>query len=185
MNVGDTITSGYTVHSIYSEQLIIERNGELEAVYRREESVITGVERPEAQISGLEPRGTAATPDDEAEQPVRRQRATAGSSSNSEDGGNFTVKASDLLANATPSRVRQRGLSVGLTLAPTGDRSVLEQAGLKRNDVILAVNGVSFRNINDSEFLEQLTSGGILRLTVQRGNDPDHITVNLTIEKET
>lgn len=195
---GDEVTSGYTVYSMYPQRLVIERNGSREAVYTREESVITGIERPEYDDEIGTPAGeTAETP---ANAPVRettasrdpnslpdrlRTQRTSGNSAESEDGGSFSVKASDLLANATPTRVRSRGLSVGLAFAPTGDRSVLEQAGLKRNDVITAVNGVSFQNINDTEFLEQITNGGVLRLTVQRGNNPDPITVNLTIEKET
>ena len=188
---GDPLINGYTLYQIEPLRLIIEREGELESVLLYGESVITGIEPDFESDLDAPVRDTRQPTTDPASSPRNNggglpipPKPAQTESAEPIDGGSFSVEVQDLMTNATFARARSRGLSVGIILTPTKDRSILERVGLERTDVITAINGVNFQNINDAELLEQITKGGVLRLSVDRAGFDVPVNVSLQIKKE-
>lgn len=76
---------------------------------------------------------------------------------------------------------RQRGGRVtGLLVSPVGDESVMQAAGLRSGDVIVAVNGRRVASVADASMLQaQVTPGARLSLTVERGPATVPVALNL------
>jgi general secretion pathway protein C len=76
---------------------------------------------------------------------------------------------------------RQRaGRVTGLLVSPVGDETVMQAAGLRSGDVIVAVNGRPVGSVADaSMFQAQVTPGARLALTVERGAATVPVALNL------
>ena len=76
---------------------------------------------------------------------------------------------------------RQRaGRVTGLLVSPVGDESVMQAAGLRSGDVIVAVNGRRVASVADASMLQaQVTPGARLSLTVERGAATVPVALNL------
>ncbi|WP_205479455.1 type II secretion system protein N [Sphingomonas arenae] len=87
----------------------------------------------------------------------------------------------DRLKEAIALAPRQRqGRVTGLLVSAVGDESVMQAAGLRSGDVIVAVNGRRVASVADASMLQaQVTPGARLSLTVERGAATVPVAFNL------
>lgn len=89
--------------------------------------------------------------------------------------------SADRLKETIALAPRQReGRVTGLLVSPVGDESVMQAAGLRSGDVIVAVNGRRVASVADASMLQaQVTPGARLSLTVERGAATVPVALNL------
>lgn len=153
--VGDSLASGVVLRAVYSDHVIVERSGQLSAVFfpRSGKAAFTAVTTLSATRRA---RGNPADVDSEE---LQRQRI--------ED-------AIETESERTAAFVRQQpfysdGQLRGILLQPGGDPAVLAQLGLKAGDVLEWVDGSVISEPDRLDWLRQrLASGQPVVLSVIR-----------------
>ena len=100
-----------------------------------------------------------------------------------------TIPAAPAAAALTPERLRENvafaprtsgGRVTGLLVSPTGDQNVMQAAGLRSGDVIVAVNGRRITSAADAAAIQaQVGPGARLSLEVERGAATVPVALNL------
>jgi general secretion pathway protein C len=159
--VGDNVPGGAKLHSVYSDRVVIDRNGQLESLAL-----------PRQPSAGAPPPSAAALP---AENPsFERMRRMI-----SEQPG--------LLADVLrPQPVMDHGRMNGFRVYPGRNRAAFMRLGLRPGDQVTAINGTPLddRDRGD-QILRTLSSSSEARVTVIRAGQQQDLTLNLAqVEQE-
>jgi general secretion pathway protein C len=159
--VGDNVPGGAKLHSVYSDRVIIDRNGELESLAL-----------PRQPSAGSPPPSAAALP---AENPsFERMRRMI-----SEQPG--------LLADVLrPQPVMDHGRMNGFRVYPGRNRAAFMRLGLRPGDQVTAINGTPLDDRDRADqILRTLSSSSEARVTVIRAGQQQDLTLNLAqVEQE-
>lgn len=166
-SVGDAISRGVELRSIFADRVILSRNGSLETLRldKDKPSSFTPATyaRPEPQSNGNERSITGTEAYQLAE--IREQLLAD------------PAKASDYL-RVQPARIG--GEMRGYRIYPGRNRELFSTAGLRPGDLVTGVNGVE---LNDParalQLLGDLSSASELSVTIERGGNQQTINVNL------
>lgn len=146
--IGDQLTEGAVLDTIYADRVLIRRNGQLEALH---------LPRPESPGTGGAGRLTERSnrPRQEISMASLRRQAL----NNPATMGEFV--------RVQP--VRRNGEIQGFRVRPGPDRALFNQLDLKPGDIVREVNGVTLDSQDKGlELLGKLRSADRLRLTIER-----------------
>lgn len=111
---------------------------------------------------------------------VMEDAAAAGGQAMAAPAGAAGLSAERLKQNVALAPRQQAGRVTGLLVSPVGDETVMQAAGLRSGDVIVAVNGRRVASVADATMLQaQVTPGARLSLTVERGAATVPVALNL------
>ncbi|HSY06091.1 MAG TPA: type II secretion system protein GspC [Steroidobacteraceae bacterium] len=159
--VGDNVPGGAKLHSVYSDRVVIDRNGQLESLAL-----------PHQPSSSAAPPSAAALPGENPS--FERMRRMI-----SEQPG--------LLADVLrPQPVMDHGHMNGFRVYPGRNRQAFLRLGLRPGDQVTAINGTPLddRDRGDA-ILRTLSSSSEARVTVIRAGQQQDLTLNLAqVEQE-
>ena len=153
--VGDNVPGGAKLHSVYSDRVVIDRNGQLESLALPH------------QVAGSAPPPSAAILP--AENPsIERMRRMI-----SEQPG--------LLADVMrPQPVIDHGRMNGFRVYPGRNRMAFARLGLRAGDQVTAINGTPLDDRDRSEqILRTLSSSSEAHVTVIRNGQTQDLTLNM------
>ncbi|MBV8909416.1 MAG: type II secretion system protein GspC [Gammaproteobacteria bacterium] len=153
--VGDNVPGGAKLHSVYSDRVVIDRNGQLESLALPH------------QVAGSAPPPSAAILP--AENPsIQRMRRMI-----SEQPG--------LLADVMrPQPVIDHGRMNGFRVYPGRNRMAFARLGLRAGDQVTAINGTPLDDRDRSEqILRTLSSSSEAHVTVIRNGQTQDLTLNM------
>jgi general secretion pathway protein C len=154
--VGDMIAGGPKLHSVYSDRVVIDRDGQLESLALPH------------QMSATAPLPSSA-PFQSAENPVERMRRMI-----SEQPGLI----GDVIR---PQPVMDHGHLNGFRVYPGRNRAAFNTLGLHAGDQVTAINGTPLDDRDRSEqILRTLSSASEARVTVIRGGQQQDLLLNLS-----
>jgi general secretion pathway protein C len=160
--VGDMVPGGAKLHSVYSDRVVIDRNGQLESV-----------SLPRQMIAGNAPPPSAAVLQGENPQIERMRRMI------SEQPG--------LLADVMrPQPVMEHGRMNGFRVYPGRNRMAFMRLGLRPGDQVTAINGTPLDDRDRSEqILRTLGVSSEAHVTVIRNGQQQDLTLNIAqVEQE-
>ncbi len=153
--VGDTIAGGPKLHSVYTDRVVIDRDGQLESLAL-----------PHQMSATAPPPSSAAF--QSAENPVERMRRMI-----SEQPGLI----GDVIR---PQPVMDHGHLNGFRVYPGRNRSAFNTLGLHAGDQVTAINGTPLDDRDRSEqILRTLSSASEARVTVIRGGQQQDLLLNI------
>jgi general secretion pathway protein C len=153
--VGDTIAGGPKLHSVYSDRVLIDREGQLESLALPH------------QVSATAPPPSSAA-FQSAENPVERMRRMI-----SEQPGLI----GDVIR---PQPVMDHGHLNGFRVYPGRNRPAFNALGLHAGDQVTAINGTPLDDRDRSEqILRTLSSASEARVTVIRGGQQQDLVLNI------
>lgn len=157
--VGDDISRGVTLQAIFPDRVILSRNGRLETLSLERNKPSTGSGVASAPIVDSTPYG-GAPPLAQIRQEVLQDPA----------------KASEYV-RVQPATVA--GQLKGYRIYPGRDRAAFTAAGLRPGDLVTAVNGVQLDDPAKAlQLLTDLSQAGQVNLVVERGGQPENISIN-------
>jgi general secretion pathway protein C len=160
--VGDNVPGGAKLHSVYSDRVVIDRNGELESLAL-----------PRQLNAGNAPPPSAANMPSENPNFERMRR--------------MITEQPGLLADVMrPQPVIDHGRMNGFRVYPGRNRQAFLRLGLRPGDQVTAINGTPLDDRDRSEqILHTLSSSSEARVTVIRGGQQQDLTLNLAqVEQE-
>jgi general secretion pathway protein C len=153
--VGDNVPGGAKLHSVYSDRVVIDRNGQLESLALPHQTAASGP-----------PPSTAALPADNSS--IERMRRMI-----SEQPGLLT----DVMR---PQPVMDHGRMNGFRVCPGRNRMAFARLGLRPGDQVTAINGTPLDDRDRSDqILHTLTSSSEARVTVIRNGQTQDLTLNI------
>jgi general secretion pathway protein C len=159
--VGDNVPGGAKLHSVYTDRVVIDRNGQLESLAL-----------PHTASSTAPPPTTAAL---QGENPsFERMRR-------------MITEQPGLLADVMrPQPVMEHGKMNGFRVYPGRDRQAFARLGLRPGDQVTAINGTPLDDRDRGEqILRTLSSSSEARVTVIRGGQTQDLTLNIAqVEQE-
>jgi general secretion pathway protein C len=160
--VGDTIPGGATLHAVYLDRVILDRNGQLEALLipRQQQTPGNAPANNRAQAQ----RSPDAAPSGVADR-VRRLIA--------QDPGSVAeiMRPQPVFANG-----QQRGYRV----YPGRNRQQFQQLGLQPGDLVTAINGTPLDDpARGMEIFKSIGSAAQVRVTVERKGRQQELTLNM------
>jgi general secretion pathway protein C len=160
--VGDSVPGGAKLHSVYSDRVVIDRNGELESLAL-----------PRQMNAGNAPPPTAAMLPSENPNFERMRRM-------------ITEQPSLLTDVMRPQPVIEHGHMNGFRVYPGRNRQAFLRLGLRPGDQVTAINGTPLDDRDRSEqILHTLSSSSEARVTVIRGGQSQDLSLNLAqVEQE-
>ena len=155
--VGDTIAGGPKLHSVYTDRVVIDRDGQLESLALPHQANVGNAAPPSAALL----QGA----DNPALERMRRMI--------SEQPG--------LLADVMrPQPVMDHGHMNGFRVYPGRDRQAFQRLGLRPGDQVTAINGTPLDDRDRSEqILKTLSSSSEARVTVIRGTQTQDLVLNI------
>ena len=153
--VGDTVPGGARLHSVYSDRVIIDRNGQLESLVLPR------------QTSGTAPVPSAAALP--AQSPVvERMRKT------------FTEQPGLIADLLRPQAVMDGDRVRGFRVFPGRNRQAFARLGLRPGDEVIAINGTPLDDQDRGQaILNTLGTSSEARVTVIRNNQQQDLTLNI------
>jgi general secretion pathway protein C len=156
--VGDMVVGGVKLHSVYSDHVVVDREGQLETLAL-----------PRQVNPAIAPLPSTAMLQSNAPNPsferVRRMI--------SEQPGLI----GDVLR---PTPVVKGGRMEGFRVFPGRDRAAFARLGLHAGDLVTAINGTPLDDRDRSEqILRTLSSASEARVTVVRGGQPQDLVLNI------
>lgn len=159
--VGDNVPGGAKLHSVYSDRVVIDRDGQLESLAL-----------PRQPSSGAPPPSAAALPGENPS--FERMRR-------------MISEQPSLLADVLrPQPVMDHGHMNGFRVYPGRNRQAFLRLGLRPGDQVTAINGTPLddRDRGD-QILRTLSSSSEARVTVIRAGQQQDLTLNLAqVEQE-
>jgi general secretion pathway protein C len=154
--VGDNVPGGAKLHSVYSDRVVIERDGQLESL-----------QLPRQLNAGNAPPPSAAAFQGENTSIERMRRMI------SEQPG--------LLADVMrPQPVMDHGRMNGFRVYPGRDRMAFMRLGLRPGDQVTAINGTPLDDRDRGEqILHTLSSSSEAHVTVIRGGQQQDLVLNI------
>jgi general secretion pathway protein C len=154
--VGDIVPGGVKLHSVFSDKVILDRNGNLESLALPRQS--TGV--------GMAPPPVANLPTENPIAERMRQLIT------SEPG-----VISDIMR---PQPVFAQGKQRGYRVYPGRNRQAFTRLGLRPGDLVTAINGTPLDDpARGQEIFSTLGSSSEARVTVMRNGKQQDLTLNM------
>jgi general secretion pathway protein C len=152
--VGDSVPGGATLHSVYIERVVIERNGQLESLALPRQT--GGTARAPAALNNP----NAAL--------VERMRKT------------FTEQPGLIADLLRPQAVRDGDKVRGFRVYPGRNRAAFTSLGLQPGDEVIAINGTPLDDLErGQEILRTLGSSSEARVTVIRNNQQQDLNLNI------
>lgn len=156
--VGDDIANGVKLHAIYSNRVILDRNGRFETLTLEQEKA------GDNAISRSSPP-TGVTPELARSLGQAREQILQDPS-----------RAAQYL-RIQPER-RNGGL-VGYRIYPGSNRALFQKAGLRPGELVTAINGQSLDNPSESlKLLGNLSDASSVTVTLERGGQSRTMTVS-------
>lgn len=158
-SVGDSVTGGALLHAVYSDRVILDRSGQLEALLLPRQTQSTGTATAPAPAAA-----TAAPPSGLADR-VRRMIA--------QDPGSVAeiMRPQPVFANG-----QQRGYRV----YPGRNRQQFTKLGLRPGDLVMSVNGTPLDDpARGMEIFRSIGSADSVRVTVERNGRPQELVLNM------
>jgi general secretion pathway protein C len=154
--VGDSVPGGATLHSVYVDRVVIERNGQLESLALPRQ---TGNEAPAPSAAAFNNPNAAL---------VERMRKT------------FTEQPGLIADLLRPQAVRDGDKVRGFRVYPGRNRAAFQSLGLLPGDEVIAINGTPLDDLErGQEILRTLGSSSEARVTVIRNNQQQDLTLNI------
>ena len=152
--VGDNVPGGAKLHSVYSDRVIIDRNGQLESLAL-----------PRQLNTGNAPPPAAALPDNPSIERMRR----------------MITEQPGLLADVMrPQPVMDHGRMNGFRVYPGRNRVAFMRLGLRPGDQVTAINGTPLDDRDRGEqILHTLGSSSEAHVTVIRNGQQQDLTLNI------
>jgi len=153
--VGDTVVGGVKLHSVYTDRVIVDRNGQLESLWLPH------------QMSGTAPAPSAAAL---ATQPpvVDRMRKA------------LTEQPSLIADLLRPQAVMDGDKVKGFRVYPGRNRLAFARLGLRPGDEVTAINGTPLDDQDRGQaILNTLMNSSEARVTVIRNNQQQDLTLNI------
>ncbi len=148
--VGSRLPGGAVVHAIYSDRVILERGGHLEALRLPKEKSGQSISR--------DPQRAPSGPGIARAGAVQELRTTL---------ARHPDKLTDYV-KALPATGRD-GKQIGYRVFPGQDRGLFGRLGLQPGDIVTAVNGIPLNDPSQSlKVLQQLKGSDNLNLTIRR-----------------
>ncbi|HUA88043.1 MAG TPA: type II secretion system protein GspC [Steroidobacteraceae bacterium] len=160
--VGDTIAGGPKLHSVYSDRVVIDRDGQLESLALPRQVAPSNAPPPSAALlQGENPS-------------IERMRRMI-----SEQPGLI----GDVMR---PQPVMDHGHMNGFRVYPGRDRAAFARLGLRPGDQVTAINGTPLDDRDRSQqILQTLSSSSEARVTVIRGGQTQDLVLNIAqLEQE-
>ncbi|HWZ62653.1 MAG TPA: type II secretion system protein GspC [Steroidobacteraceae bacterium] len=153
--VGDAIAGGVKLHSVYSDRVILDRNGQLESLALPH------------QATGAAPAPSASSLPTESPVVERMRKALT------EQPGLIA----DLLR---PQAVMDGDKVKGFRVYPGRNRLAFSRLGLRPGDEVIAINGTPLDDQDRGQaILNTLNSASEARVTVIRNNQQQELTLNI------
>jgi general secretion pathway protein C len=154
--VGDTIAGGPKLHSVYTDRVVIDRDGQLESLALPHQMAVGAAPPSAAMLQGA---------DNPALERMRRMI--------SEQPGLI----GDVLR---PQPVMDHGHMNGFRVYPGRDRQAFQRLGLRPGDQVTAINGTPLDDRDRSEqILKTLSTSSEARVTVIRGTQTQDLVLNI------
>ena len=153
--VGDNLPGGAKLHSVYSDRVIIDRNGQLESLAL-----------PHQPAGNAPPPSSAAL---QAQSPsIERMRRM------------ITEQPGLLMDVLRPQPVMDHGKMNGFRVYPGRNRQAFMRLGLRPGDQVTAINGTPLDDRDRGEqILRTLASSSEARVTVIRGGQSQDLNLNI------
>jgi general secretion pathway protein C len=152
--VGDSVPGGATLHSVYVDRVVIERNGQLESLTL-----------PRQNSAAAPPAAAFNNPNAAL---VERMRKT------------FTEQPGLIADLLRPQAVRDGDKVRGFRVYPGRNRAAFASLGLQPGDEVIAINGTPLDDLErGQEILRTLGSSSEARVTVIRNNQQQDLTLNI------
>jgi general secretion pathway protein C len=153
--VGDNVPGGAKLHSVYSDRVVIDRDGQLESLAL-----------PRQAAGSAPPPSAAALP---AENPsIERMRRM------------ITEQPGLLTDVMRPQVVSNHGRIEGFRVYPGRNRAAFMRLGLRPGDQVTAINGTPLDDRDRGEqILHTLSTSSEAHVTVIRNGQPQDLTLNI------
>jgi len=153
--VGDNVPGGAKLHSVYSDRVVLDRNGQLESLALPRQ----------VNNGNAPPPSTAALPENPSIERMRR----------------MITEQPGLLADVMrPQPVMDHGRMNGFRVYPGRNRMAFMRLGLRPGDQVTAINGTPLDDRDRSEqILHTLNSSSEAHVTVIRNGQQQDLTLNL------
>lgn len=153
--VGDNVPGGAKLHSVYSDRVVIDRDGQLESL-------------------ALPRQATSAAPPPSA-------AALGGENGSIERMRRMITERPGLLADVIhPQPVMDHGRMNGFRVYPGRNRMAFTRLGLRPGDQVTAINGTPLDDRERGEqILQTLSSSSEARVTVIRNGQQQDLTLNI------
>jgi general secretion pathway protein C len=158
-SVGDSVVGGTSLHAVYSDRVILDRNGQLEALLlpRKYEGGASSSAPPSAAASGAAPPGLADR--------VRRMIA--------QDPG----AVAEIMR---PQPVFANGQQRGYRVYPGRNRQQFAKLGLRPGDLVMTINGTPLDDpARGMEIFRSIGSADQVRVVVERNGRPQELVLNM------
>jgi general secretion pathway protein C len=157
--LGDKISGGVTIKEIYSEHIILERQGQLETLRLIKKSSTNNI--------SLSATGTG----------LNKIQTTAKLKSIRK---NIIKNPADFVKYAVPVIVKVKGKQIGYRLQVKQNQELLDQLGIKPTDVITSINGIKLNNpTNSMKALSKLSTANSVDITVRRNGGEVPLNIKL------
>jgi general secretion pathway protein C len=153
--VGDNVPGGAKLHAVYTDRVVIDRNGQLESLAL-----------PHQATAAAPPPSAAALPGENGS--IERMRR-------------MIAEQPGLLADVMrPQPVIEHGRMNGFRVYPGRNRMAFMRLGLRPGDQVTAINGTPLDDRDRSEqILHTLSSSSEAHVTVIRGGQSQDLTLNI------
>lgn len=184
---GDKIEDGVTISNLFPEKVIINNHGTTEElILPRKTTKTSGLNSPQSLLSNqarARTRRPTSTPppsglqNEDEDDPENRAPPPRVSNSNAPDLGTFRKEIlknpAKLMDVATPSpAVDAEGKFIGFRLQPGNNRQIFRQMGLRANDIVTSVNGITLDDPSKGAMvLGELSQASSVSLIIQRGDE--------------
>lgn len=156
--IGEVVTSGAKLHSVYADRVLLDRKGKLEAL------------RLPKDISGSSSGSTVAR---------QTRTSQAATLSNPSLAAVITENASDLTNIIRPQPVFADGQQRGYRLYPGRDRRKFAMLGLRPGDLITEINGTALTDPSKGmEIFQSLGDSTSVTVTVERNGQPEVLVLD-------
>jgi general secretion pathway protein C len=159
-SVGDRL-AGATLHSVYLDHVILDRNGALETLTLPRQLRTGSVSAPVMRRSGADPRTAAAV--DNIRRLVQQDPSIL-----------------DQVMRTVPSYDNAAGKLRGFRAFPGRNRQIFSKLGLKSGDLVTAINGTPLDDPQRSqEVFNTIQTSDHVTVTVERGGQKQDISLNI------
>ena len=162
--IGDTISRNVTLHSVFTDRVVISREGALETLRMERD------ELDEKSAARSEPASTADSGNLTARDP---QQLADIRNELLQNPGNVTNYIRVVPASSS-------GQQRGYRIYPGRERALFEAAGMRPGDLVTAVNGVSLDSPQRAmSLLNDLRNAQSINVTVERGGNEQNYTLSI------